>query len=129
MSNQKKRWLRCAMAALLTAGAGTAAAADWHFDPKIELNARADDNHRMTDVPGAEVEVFGAELDAQLTMRAEAPRGHFQLIPRVHATFFPSDEEEETDSQYLRMDLERRGERSQFGIDASFALPETLGRY
>jgi opacity protein-like surface antigen len=106
-----------------------AGAADWHVDPKIMLNARSDDNHRLTDVPGAEVEVFGAELDAQLTMRAEAPRGYFRLIPRVRATFFPDDEDEETDSQYLSMDIERRGERSRAGFEADYARLETLGRF
>src|SRR5918995_12576 len=129
MSNQETKALSCAIAALLACTAGTAGAADWHFDPKIALNARYDDNHRMTDVPGAEVEVFGAELDAELTMRAETPRGHFRLIPRARATLFPGDEDEETDSQYLLMDMERRGERSHFALKADFARLETIGRY
>jgi hypothetical protein len=117
------------MVALLACSAGTAGAADWHFDPKITLNALSNDNHRLTDVPGAEVSVFGAELDAQVTLRAEAPRGSFRLTPRVHSTLFPGDEDEDTNSQYLRMLMERRGERSQAGFEANFARMETLGRF
>jgi opacity protein-like surface antigen len=129
MSTQKTRQVSFAVAILLAGTTGAAGAADWHVDPKITLNARSDDNHRLTDVPGAEVDVFGAELDAQLTLRAEAPRGYFRLIPRVRATFFPDDEDEETDNQFLRMDMERRGERSRAGFEANYARLETLGRY
>jgi opacity protein-like surface antigen len=109
--------------------AGTANAADWHFDPKITLNAQSDDNHRMTDVPGQEVDVFGAELDGQLTLRAEMPRGSFRLIPRLRSTFYPDDPDEEINNQYLRLIAERRGERSQSAFDALYSRVETLGRY
>ncbi len=129
MSNQKTKGLSCAIAALLASVAGTASAADWHFDPKITLNARSDDNHRLTDIPGQEIEVFGAELDAQLMLRAESPRGSFRLIPRLRSTLYPDDEEEETNNQYLRMEMERRGERSQAAFEADYARVETLGRF
>jgi hypothetical protein len=129
MSNQKTRQLSSAVAMALACAAGPASAADWHVDPKITLNARSDDNHRLTDIPGAEVDVFGAEVDAQLTLRAESPRGTFRLIPRLRSTFFPDDEDEETNNQYLRMDMERRGERSQAGFEANYARVETLGRF
>src|SRR5687768_840728 len=129
MCNQEIKALSCSMAALLACAAGTASAADWHFDPKITLNALCDGNHRLTEVSGAEVSVFGAELAAQLTLRAEAPRGSFPLTPRVHATLYPSDEDEETNSQFLRMNMERRGERSQAELEANFARMETLGRF
>ena len=122
--------LRAAVGAtLFVCGAGAAYAADWHFDPKITLNAQSDDNHRMTDVPGEEIDVLGAELDGQLTIHAESPRGSFRLIPRLRSTVYPDDEDEETNDQYLRMDMERRGERSQASFEAAYSSVETLGRY
>lgn len=130
MSNRKTTiGLSSAITVLLACATAAASAADWHFDPKITLNARSDDNNRMTDVPGAEIDVFGAELDAKVTLRAETPRGYFRLVPRVRSTFYPDDGDEETDSQYLRMDMEHRGERSQTEFAANYARLETLGRY
>ena len=131
MSNhQTARRLGAVSGALLLAcGAGGASAADWHVDPKITVNAQSDDNHRLSDVPGQENEVFGAEVDGQLTLRAEMPRGSFRLIPRLRSTFYPGDEEEEADNQYLRLDMERRGERSQAAFGANYSRVETLGRF
>lgn len=129
MSTQKARQLSVAVAIALACAAGAARAADWHFDPKVTLNARSSDNNRLTDVPGEEVDVLGAELEAQLTLRAETPRGYFRLTPRLRSTFFPDDRDEETDNQYLRMDVEHRGERSRAGFEANYARLETLGRY
>jgi opacity protein-like surface antigen len=123
--------LLCAVpgALALACGANAARAADWHVDPKITVNAQSDDNHRMTDVPGQEIDVFGAELDGQLTLRAEMPRGSFRLVPRLRSTFYPDDQDEEVNNQYLRMFTEYRGERSRATFDANYARIETLGRY
>lgn len=120
---------QCAVAVMLACCAGTAAAADWSVDPKVTLRAETDDNHRMTELPGQEISVSGGRLDSQLAIRAATPRSTFRLIPRVQATLYPDDEDEETDNYYLRTGWDYRGERSEISLDADYSMRTILGRY
>jgi hypothetical protein len=108
---------------------GVAGAADWSFDPRITLNADYDDNNRLTHIPGDEIEVFGAEFDGQVDFIARTPRTDFRFVPRVRATFYPDDPDEETDSEFLTLDYEFRGQRHRGAINADYSRRETLGRY
>lgn len=118
-----------AAAVLLACAAGTADAADWSFDPKIALNLQSNDNNRMTDTPGQDIKVSGGALDAQLTIRAETPRSSFRLVPRLRSTFYPGDEQDETDDQFLYLAWAHRGERSEMSADANYSRVTTLGQY
>jgi hypothetical protein len=113
----------------LALAANSAHAADWRFDPRVALGPDYDDNNRLTNVPGQEIEVFGALLDAQFTLTAATPRSDFVMLPRVRATFYPDDHDEQTDSEYLLLDYEVRGQRYEAIIDADISRRETLGRY
>ena len=126
---RRSRTLALAIGALLASWGGFAAAADWAFDPKVTANYRYDDNLRMTDVKGNEIVVSGAELDALVNMRASTPRTSFLFAPRVRATFYPGDEDQETDNWYVRSFLRNKGERYNAGIEAKYASVETIGRY
>jgi hypothetical protein len=114
---------------MLISCAGTAGAADWSFDPRITLDLLYNDNNELTGIPGEEIKVSGSALDAQLTLRGETPRSSFRLIPRLRSTFYPGDEQEETDNQFLRLELEHRGERSKAAIDAAYSRVTMLGGY
>jgi hypothetical protein len=116
-------------AAILASIANVAGGADWSFDPRVTLNADYDDNNRLTNVPGQEIEVTGALIDAQATIGAATPRSDFWLIPRVRATIYPEESDEETDSEFLTGGYEFRGQRYTGNIDAEYSRRETLGRY
>jgi hypothetical protein len=118
-----------ATAVLLIFSAGNAAAADWSFDPEISLDAVSDDNNRMADIPGQEIEVFGVELAAQLSIRAESPRGSFSLVPRLRSTLYPGDEQDESDDRFLNLNWEHRGERFEVSLKANYWQLATFGRY
>ena len=98
-------------AACLAGFVGVADAADWSVDPRITLNADYNDNNRLTNVPGEEIEVMGAEINAQVTFGAATPRTRFRLIPRVRANYYPDDSDEQTDSEYLIADWDFTGQR------------------
>jgi hypothetical protein len=49
------------------------------FYPTVAVSGVYNDNIRLTNVPGNEISVSGAELDAALRMRAETPRSFFSL--------------------------------------------------
>ncbi|MGH8249929.1 MAG: hypothetical protein ACREVI_04405 [Steroidobacteraceae bacterium] len=131
MKNQRRTSLASCIAAgaglALACGGGPALAADWSVNPKLTASYEYNDNTRLTDVAGNEVEVNGAGLDAQVEFRGDSPQGYFRLVPRARSTFFPDDETEETNNQWVNMDLQRRGERSQFDLETQLSRVETLG--
>ncbi|HEY1283615.1 MAG TPA: hypothetical protein VGE96_03975 [Steroidobacteraceae bacterium] len=114
--------MRLAAASAITCVAGPAlAASDWVFDPRVELGAIYDDNYRLTDQPGQEIDVTGAALDAALGMRAESTRGKLGLTPRIAAHYFPDESSENHTDYYLDALAERHTQRLISSINASFA--------
>lgn len=116
------RAVRLAVASALTCAAGSAlAASDWVFDPRVELGAVYDDNYRLTDQPGQEIDVMGAELDAALGMRAEGTRGKLGITPHISSSYFPNQTSENHTDYYLDALAERHTQRLISTINASFA--------
>jgi hypothetical protein len=109
----KKR--RCAtsvaMAVSLACGASVAAAAAWEYVPRVEVGAVYDDNYRLTDQPGQEIEVTGAALDAQVGFRNETQRTILEVTPRIHATYFPGESSEDSTDYFLTGSAERNSQR------------------
>lgn len=104
-----------ALAATQAWGAG------WDFQPRIELRAIHDDNYRLTDVPGAEIEVTGAFLDAELALRSENPRGLIELAPRVRSSVFPDEGGEESTDWFVGFGWQNRTPRLETRIEADYA--------
>jgi Putative beta-barrel porin 2 len=81
--------------------ATNAPAANWEFAPRLEGGYRYNDNYRMNQ-PGGELEVSGAEGDVRLTLRTVDPRTNFEITPRVRATYFPGEGDEDSTDYFLR---------------------------
>src|SRR4026209_1602048 len=76
--------------AILFAGptaASVVTAANWEIAPRVEAGYRYSDNYHLGP-PGTEVEVEGGEGDAQVAFRTLDPRTQIELTPRVVATYF-----------------------------------------
>jgi hypothetical protein len=116
------RLVRLAVASALTCAAGPAlAASDWIFDPRVELGAIYDDNYRLTDQSGQEIDVTGAEIEAALGMRSESTRSKLGLTPRIASSYFPNESSENHTDYYLDALAERHTQRLVSSITASFA--------
>ena len=114
------RMVRLAAAGALTCATGPAlAASDWIFDPRVEVGAVYDDNYRLTDQPGQEIDVTGAALDAALGLHAEGTRSKLELTPRVRSMYFPDQSGENHTDYYLAGLAERHTQRliSAFGVN------------
>ncbi len=98
-------------ASLLLLG-GAACGAPWEFNPTIEAGALYDDNYHLRE-DGAELDVSGALLDAQVELRSLMPASEFSLTPRVRATYFPDDTELDSQDYFAIADWQRRGQRVQ----------------
>lgn len=120
------RMLVAGVLATFTAGA---TAADWSYDPRVAAAYVFNDNHRLTDVPGTEIEVSGAKLEAELAVRAETPRSLVVLTPRLRSTFFPGDESEEADDQFVRLLARHSTLRTTSSFDADYSRVVTLGDF
>ena len=92
-----------AAAVALAVGAAPVGAADWEMNPTLELGYLYDSNYRLTP-PDLEDEVNGGVLDAQIELRASGPLTTFALIPRIRASYFPDDREDDSDDYFARMD-------------------------
>ena len=121
--------IRIAAVMLLAGFADGAVAADWTVDPRISLLGETEDNHRLSAVPGDEISVSGLDMDARLTMRARTPRSNLRLVPRIVATKYPDEPDDDTTNGFLRMNWEYRGEKSLAALDLDYAHRTVLGRY
>ncbi len=96
-----------AAAVALAVGAAPVGAADWEMNPTLELGYLYDNNYRLTP-PDLEDEVQGGVLDAQIEFRASGPLTQFSLVPRIRASYFPDDREDDSDDYFARMNWEHR---------------------
>ncbi len=88
-----------------------AAAATWEYEPRVEVGAVYDDNYRLTDQPGQEIEVTGPSLDAQINFRNETPRTILEVTPRIYATYFPDEPSEDATDYFLSGSAEHNSQR------------------
>jgi len=122
--------IRQCAAAFVACYAGIAGAdANWSFDPKVIAQFETDDNNRLTNVRGNEVSIQGITVNAQLAMRALTPRSDFTLTPRVLASFYPDDRDEERRMGGVLGNWQFKGEKWQSRVDGSFEVRTILGRF
>ncbi|MGH8298553.1 MAG: hypothetical protein ACRES6_04615 [Steroidobacteraceae bacterium] len=96
-------------------GLTTGAHADnWEFLPRLEAGGIWNDNYRLTDIPDQELQVYGPYIDAQLSMDLLSPTSKLDIVPRVHATYFPTDHTDSSTDGYLDIDGEHKTLRSDF---------------
>ena len=98
MRPQGKSSARCGavLAAAAMAAAPAGHAADWMFNPTIELGVMSDSNLRLNE--GDErADVAGAFTSGRFELRATTPLAQFSIVPRIEATHFPADADRDED--------------------------------
>lgn len=113
-------------AALSAVVAGSAAhAADWEVQPRLEAGYQWDDNYRLA-LPGSEIEVSGAMADAQLQIKSMSPLVEFTFTPRVRATYFPNDRDENSEDYFGRVELLQRGQTVESTVRLDYAKEDVV---
>jgi hypothetical protein len=105
--------------------AAAAAAENWELAPRVQGGYRYNDNYRL-ELPGAETEVSGAELDAQVTLRTVDPRTRIEITPRVRATRFPDEPGEDSSDYFLRAAFSDETPRRRSGIVGDFSREDVV---
>lgn len=113
----------CAVVALSATSAANAA--NWEIVPRVEGGYRYDDNYRLSQ-PGSEIEVSGAEVDGTLLFRNVDPRTKIEIAPRVRATYFPDETEEDSTDYFLRGGFEDATQRRSMGVDLNLAHEDVV---
>jgi opacity protein-like surface antigen len=119
---QVTKKLRYGLATAVTAAlaSSTAAAANWEVAPRIEGGYLYNDNYHL-ELPGGEVDVSGAQADVAVTFRTIDPRTTVEITPRVVATYFPDESDEDSTDYFLSGLLRDETPRRRMGIAADFS--------
>lgn len=112
------RGVALAAAAALCSAAN---AADWQFDPSIEVGALSADNYTMLAGSGPKINVAGPFADLVGTLRGRSPRTTLLIEPRVRATVFPGDSDQDSNAGYLSLKLDHIAELTRLGIAANYS--------
>ena len=104
---------------------GQAGADNWELAPRVSAGYRYSDNYRL-DLPGNEIQVSGGEGVAAVTLRNINPRTKIELTPRIDATYFPNERDQESTDYYLDGVLEDKTPRHTIGISAGFASEDVV---
>jgi hypothetical protein len=116
-----RRALPALGAAAMSVASPLALGQAWELDPRIEVEGIYDDNYRLTDQPGQEIEVSGGALDAQLTARKQGQAFVVEASPRIRSSFFPGDSSEESTDYFFNGKAERNTQRLKTGVRLQFA--------
>ncbi len=108
------------LAVALALASGSASAANWEIAPRLEGGYLYNDNYHLV-LPGGEVEVSGAQADAAVTFRTVDPRTTVGITPRVRATYFPDESEEDSTDYFLAGLFHDETPRRRTGIAADFS--------
>lgn len=110
-SSYRKLYATLGAGALLGLVPG-ARADNWELLPRIEAGALYNDNYRLADIPGQELQVYGPYIDAQLALDLNTPTTKLDIVPRVRWTNFPPDHADQSTDGYLDIDGDHKTLRS-----------------
>jgi hypothetical protein len=99
---------------------GSATAANWEAAPRVEAGYRYSDNYHLGP-PGTEVDVSGGEADALVTFRTLDPRTQVEITPRIQATYFPDEPEDDSVDYFLDARLMDVTPRRRVGVVGDFS--------
>lgn len=113
MSSSYRKFYVALGAGALLGMTSRAPAANWQLLPRIEAGGTYNDNYRMAESPYPKLSVYGPYIDASVDAALISPRAKLDIVPRVHATYFPSDTADQSTNEYLDIDGDYRGLRSE----------------
>jgi hypothetical protein len=103
----------------------TVSAANWEIAPRAQAGYRYSDNYRLS-LPGAEIDVSGAEADVEASFRTVDPRTNFEITPRINATYFPNERTEDSTNYYLNAGFSDVTPRRRFNVPFFFSAEDVV---
>jgi hypothetical protein len=100
--------------------AGPARAADWQFNPRVELGVLGDTNYLLRQ-PGLEDRAQGQFADVLLQLRSVGPIDEVSFAPGVRATYFPNVPENNYTDPSLDFDFTHHGQTMTGGFTSRYS--------
>lgn len=109
--------------ATLTAAlfAAKAHASQWEFEPRIELGGLYNDNYRLIQEGQSKVPAYGLLADVATGFALIDQRSELDIVPRVHASWFPNDHEDQSTDGYLNILGNYKTQKASFGGGFNYA--------
>ncbi len=101
-------------------GVETLTAAEWRLEPELRVGYEFDDNATLAVFPGASDEIDGYILDGSATLGYATERTTFDITPRLRSRNY-DEEIFDADDQFLTLDFNHRGLKSNFRIRGNYA--------
>jgi hypothetical protein len=112
MSSSYRRLYAALGAGAVLGLAPGARAANWELLPRIEAGGTYNDNYRLAETSVGKYQVYGPYINAQLAADLVSQRGKLDIVPRVYSNYFPNDTSDDSTDEYLDIDGDYKGLRS-----------------
>jgi hypothetical protein len=101
-------------------------ASHWDFEPRVELGGMYNDNYRLIQQGFQKVPAYGFLGDVAMGFSLIDQRSELDIVPRIHATVFPDDHEDQSTDGYLNVEGEYKFQKGSFGGTASYADEDVI---
>ncbi len=101
-------------------GVQTVGAAEWRLEPELRAGYEYDDNAVLITIGGATAEIEGYILEASATIGYATERTTFDITPTLRSRNY-DEETFDSDDQFLTLDFNHRGLKSNFRIRGNYA--------
>jgi hypothetical protein len=105
----------------LVASAAAAHAANWDFQPRVEVGGTYNDNYRLAEQGFPKTSLGGALLDAQLGIHLIEPTSDWAIIPHIHQTWFPGNSQDQSTDGFITLQGTYRTQKSTFNGVAQYS--------
>jgi hypothetical protein len=106
----------------LVMGATTAAqAANWDFQPRVELGGTYSDNYRLAEQGQPKISLAGPLVDAELGFHLIEPTSDVAIIPRIRSTWFPGNSAEQSTDGFITLQGTTHTQKSTFSGVAQYS--------
>ena len=109
----------------LAAAAADGAAAEYQFNPRVEIGGGYDDNANFGVAGANRIRSADALADARADLVAQASNWQWRLAPEVRGTWYPNHSSVDSNGEFLYLDGQRNGERYALTLDG-YGSSQTL---
>jgi hypothetical protein len=118
------------LAATAVLDIGRANAADWHWDPRVDVGGTYNDNYGLSSAPSAQiVSVAGSFVSASLQASIAEPSTQFEVTPTLRLIEYPGHSEFESDDQFVNSRFSHEWQSADFALDEYYSRQELLQSY
>jgi hypothetical protein len=108
MSSSSRKGARCAAVAAALAASGVVDAANWDYNPRVELAATYNDNFRLAEDSQGKIVAAGPVLDATFGVRSLTQTDELSFAPRIRVSIYPDDHDDQSTDGYFDLKGEHK---------------------